>query len=136
MAMPSPSDAERLVGGLVEIHTTCASREEAVALADQLVRGRLAACGQVDGPILSTYYWKGVVEQAEEWRCTCKTTRGVSDACVAAILAGHGYETPQVVVIPVESTPAYAAWVDAAVGSGAGDDDSSGRAGPPGTRPV
>ncbi len=127
---------DQLVGGLVEIRTTFDSRDAAMGCAERLVRDCLAACVQVDGPVTSTYVWNGALEQAEEWRCGCKTTRAMSDACVAAILAGHGYETPQVVVIPVEATPAYAAWVDTAVGSHAGDDDFSGRAGSPGTRPV
>jgi len=115
--MPTPSAAGPLVSGLVEIRTTFASRDAAVACAERLVRARLAACVQVDGPVTSTYFWKGAVEQAEEWRCACKTTRATSAACIVAIIAGHGYETPQVVVIPVEVTPAYAAWVNASVGS-------------------
>lgn len=114
--MPTSAGAGPLVTGLVEIRTTFASRDAAMACAEQLVRERLAACVQVEGPVTSTYSWNGAVEQAEEWRCACKTTRTASNACIAAIVRGHGYDIPQVVVIPVEVTPAYAAWVNNAMG--------------------
>lgn len=102
--------------GLVEIRTTFASRGAAAGCAERLVAGGLAACVQIDGPIASTYAWRGAVETAEEWRCTCKTTTSRRDACVAGILASHEYQTPQVAIVPLEATSAYAAWVRASVG--------------------
>jgi periplasmic divalent cation tolerance protein len=112
--MPSPQPPP-LESGLVEVRTTFGSREAAEACAERLVRDSLAACVQVDGPVTSTYVWQGRIERAEEWRCGCKTTEAAAAGCVAAILAGHAYETPQVVVVPVQATAAYAAWVRAAV---------------------
>ncbi len=109
--MTTPPAAAPLVCGLVEIRTTFGSREAALSCADRLVRVRLAACVQVDGPITSTYAWQGAIERSEEWRCTCKTTRAAREACVASIKTGHEYETPQVVVTMLEATAAYAAWV-------------------------
>ncbi len=101
--------------GLVEIRTTFGSQAAAVACAERLVAGRLAGCVQVDGPLSSTYRWREAVETSVEWRCTCKTTAARRDACVAAIVADHEYETPQVTVVSLESSPAYAAWVRASV---------------------
>lgn len=112
--MPS-TDAAAIVPGVVEIRTTFASREDAAACAARLVAERLAACVQVDGPLLSTYRWQSAVESSEEWRCTCKTTGGRRDACVAAIVAWHPYETPQVTVVAVAATAAYVAWVQSSV---------------------
>lgn len=100
-----------LEAGIVEIHTTFGSRQEAAACADRLVAGRLAACVQVDGPVASIYRWQAAIETAEEWRCSCKTTLGRRDACIEALVAGHPYQTPQVTVVPVAATAAYAAWV-------------------------
>jgi periplasmic divalent cation tolerance protein len=108
----SPADLEE---GLVEIRTTFGSPAAASACAEQLVRERLAACVQVEGPLHSTYAWQGAVTVAEEWRCSCKTTATARGACVAAILAAHEYQTPQVVVVPLEATAGYAAWVRASV---------------------
>ncbi len=102
--------------GIVEIRTTFGSRCEASACAERLVADRLAACVQVEGPVTSTYRWQAAIETAEEWRCTCKTTLGRRDACIGAIVGGHPYQTPQVTVVPVDATAAYAAWVHDSVG--------------------
>lgn len=106
MASESP-----IADGIVEVRTTFAGRTEAEACAALLVERRLAACVQIDGPVTSVYRWKAAVETATEWRCTCKTTASRRAACVAAITAAHGYETPEVLVSPVEAGEAYAAWV-------------------------
>jgi periplasmic divalent cation tolerance protein len=84
----------------------------------RLVADRLAACGQVDGPVRSTYRWNGVVESAEEWRCTLKTTPALVEPCVQAVVAAHPYDTPEVLVARVHATKRYAAWVRASVGEG------------------
>jgi periplasmic divalent cation tolerance protein len=111
----TPEDLERSSSALVEIRTTCATEEAAAALAARLVRDRLAACVQIDGPVCSTYIWKGRPETATEWRCTCKTTMARSAACAAAIAASHTYETPEIVMAPITASAAYATWVSESV---------------------
>jgi len=102
---------------ILAISTTCGSRDAAEALGRRLVEARLAACVQVEGPIASIYRWQGAVETATEWRCLCKTTADREAACVAAILAAHDYQTPQIAVVRVAGSPAYAAWVGESVAS-------------------
>lgn len=96
---------------IVEVRTTFGDRAAAEDCADRLVRERLAACVHLDGPVASTYAWRGAVETAVEWRCTCKTTLERADACRAAIVARHPYELPEIVIATVVAAPAYAAWV-------------------------
>jgi len=112
------SDSGREPAGetIVEIRTTFGDRAAAEACADRLVRERLAACVQLDGPVASTYAWRGAVETTVEWRCTCKTTPERADACRAAIVAAHSYELPEIVITTVVAAPAYAAWVRESVG--------------------
>ena len=113
---PSPADAPPPDGDVVvEIRTTFPRRDDALACAERLVRERFAACAQVAGPITSVYRWEGAVETAEEFRCTCKTSRRRAAACTAALLAQHGYETPELLVTEARATPAYAAWVRSSV---------------------
>lgn len=100
---------------MIEVRTTLPSRAAADACADRLVGGGLAACVQVDGPIESRYVWRGSQERAAEWRCTCKTTPARQAACIAAILADHPYETPEILVVAATAAPGYAAWVRDAV---------------------
>ena len=100
---------------VVEIRTTFPRQDDALACAERLVRERFAACVQVDGPITSVYHWEGSVETAEEFRCTCKTSRRRAPDCTAAILGLHGYRTPELIVTESSATPAYAAWVRSSV---------------------
>lgn len=101
---------------IVEIRTTFGSRSDAEACAERLVERRLAACVQIDGPVRSTYRWQAAVEVAEEFRCTCKTTRDRMQACVEVLVGQHPYETPEVICVEVTAARAYAAWVMASVG--------------------
>ena len=105
----SPHDRDGAT--IVEISTTFADRAAADACAARLVRERLAACVQVDGPVASTYAWQGAVESAAEWRCTCKTTPGRAASCRAAIAAAHPYDVPEIVESRAVAAAAYAAWV-------------------------
>ncbi len=116
MTSPETRTAERGNDAtVIEIRTTFSRRELAEACARRLVADCLAACVQVDGPIQSVYRWQGVVESAEEFRCTCKTSPDRHEECVAALVAGHEYDTPEVLVTAVTASSDYAAWVRASV---------------------
>lgn len=96
---------------IVEIRTTFGDRSAAEACAARLVHERLAACVQVDGPVASTYAWRGTVESAVEWRCTCKTSPGRAAACRLGIAGLHPYDVPEIIETVVHASAAYAAWV-------------------------
>jgi len=115
--MPHPADAPLLVeaGAVVELRTTFSCRDRAAACARHLIERRLAACVQIEGPVTSIYRWQGVMETAEEFRCTCKTSVARAAACTAAILGMHEYATPELLVVAAQASPAYAAWVQAEV---------------------
>src|SRR5215471_16211205 len=62
------SDAGHRAGSeYLQVQTTTDSRAEAMDLARAAVEARIAACGQVAGPIASTYWWNDELERAEEW---------------------------------------------------------------------
>lgn len=115
LRMPDPAAPMPDHDAIIEIRTTFQRRADALACAERLVCERFAACVQVDGPITSVYRWEGTVETAEEFRCTCKTSRQRATDCTAAILAAHAYQTPEVIITEARATPAYAAWVRASV---------------------
>lgn len=110
-----PGLARAETSTVVEIRTTFASREAAQACAARLVADRVAACVQVDGPLQSTYRWQAAVEQATEYRCTCKTTPARMQDCTEAIARIHDYETPEILVATVSASAAYAEWVQSSV---------------------
>ena len=97
---------------IVEVTTTVGSEEAASKLAKQIVTARLAACVQIDGPLLSIYRWQGEICEAREWRCTIKTLASASAQLIDFIDENHPYEVPEVLVIDVEASSApYAQWL-------------------------
>ena len=85
----------------IEVHTTIDSKEGAQKIAEAIVSKRLAACVQVSGPITSTYWWQGQIEQAEEWVCTAKTRRELYSDLEQAIREAHTYDVPEILAVDV-----------------------------------
>jgi periplasmic divalent cation tolerance protein len=93
--------------------TTVATREQALALARDLVERRLAACAQISA-IHSVYRWQGAVEEGGEFRLLLKTPAHGYAALEAAILAQHPYALPAIHAIATAQAYApYAEWVEA-----------------------
>jgi periplasmic divalent cation tolerance protein len=96
----------------IQVMTTVDSREVAERIARILLEQRLAACVQIAGPIASRYWWQGEVAGSEEWLCLAKTERRLYGTVEQAILAGHPYDTPEVLAIPVSDGSAkYLDWL-------------------------
>ncbi len=92
--------------------TSCADREQAKALARALVELRLAACVQML-PIESVYEWQGKIEEAAEILLVCKIKRTDYAEAEKTILSLHSYETPEIVMLPIEQGfGGYLAWID------------------------
>jgi len=100
----------------IEATTTTDSRATARRIARALVDGRLVACVQIVGPIESIYRWQGRVETAREWLCLIKTTRTRLREVVAMVETLHPYDTPEIVVLPIDAgSRRYLDWLAAAV---------------------
>lgn len=89
-------------------------RASARALARALVDARLAACVNVVPGVESVYRWRGAVEQSDEVTLLIKTTRRHYPQLQQAIIAGHPYDLPEVIALPLaDGHPAYLHWVSA-----------------------
>lgn len=92
--------------------TNLPDAESARALAVQLVEQRVAACVNIMSPCHSIFRWEGKVDEAEEVPLLIKTTTARYAELEAAIRAGHPYELPEIVAVPLSrGLPAYLAWV-------------------------
>jgi len=58
---------------LIGVWVNCASEEEATRIAEEAVKRRLAACSNIRAPIVSSYHWKGRVENNREVPLLLKT---------------------------------------------------------------
>jgi periplasmic divalent cation tolerance protein len=97
---------------IIQVVTTGDNKDLMERIGKTAVANRLASCAQISGPIKSTYWWKGKIEETMEWVCTLKTTSGLY-AMVEDLIRGlHPYELPEIIAIDIEKAlPAYADWV-------------------------
>ena len=103
-------------GECCQVTTTLPERAAADRLATTLVEERWAACGQVVGPVESTYRWHGEVERATEWYCHLKTTLARVPGLAARVRELHPYDTPEIVVVAiVDGNPDYLRWIGESV---------------------
>src|SRR5260221_7314479 len=99
---------------VVLVLTNLPNRAAAERLADVLIEEKLAACVNILAPCRSVYRWKGTLQHDEEHPMLIKTTSERYAALEAAIRAGHPYELPEIIAVPIErGLQAYLAWVAA-----------------------
>ena len=87
----------------LQVITTTETREDARTIARETVRARAAACAQIAGPVTSTFWWKGRVEEGEEFLCIMKTTSRAYDFLEKTIRSLHRYEVPEIIALPLEA---------------------------------
>jgi periplasmic divalent cation tolerance protein len=96
----------------VMLYTTFPSLVEAEKAGKSLVEDRLAACVNILPGMISHYRWQGAVERAEEAVMLIKTRASLAEAVRAAVKTSHAYETPAILVLPIESVDeTYFAWI-------------------------
>jgi periplasmic divalent cation tolerance protein len=83
--------------------TTTADVEEAGRLGRILVEERLAACATIIPAVRSIYRWKGEIEDASETLLLLKTSDERVPALQERLITLHSYETPEFLVLPVDS---------------------------------
>ena len=96
----------------IQVITAIEKREDAEKIANALVEKRLAACVQIVGPIVSTYWWKGNIERAEEWLCIIKSKKDLYDVLEKSIKEIHPYETPEIFALSIAAgSEDYLKWL-------------------------
>jgi len=94
--------------------TAVAQRADADRLAADVIARNLAACVQIDGPIVSHYRWQGNVERSEEFRVCFKCLPQQLEALEQHVLAAHPYDTPEWLVVRAERVgEKYLSWAGA-----------------------
>jgi periplasmic divalent cation tolerance protein len=96
----------------VIVYTTWPSIVEAERAGRAIVERRLAACVNILPGMVSHYWWEGKLERAEETVMLVKTRATLAEAVRKAVKELHGYQTPAIMVLPVESVDAdYYRWI-------------------------
>ena len=110
--MAGTDAGRRESGDYLQVQTTTDSRAEAMGLAKAAVEARLAACGQVAGPVASTYWWNDEIERAEEWVVFFKLPADRYEALAEFLAERHSYDEPEIVATPIViGSPSFLSWL-------------------------
>jgi periplasmic divalent cation tolerance protein len=97
----------------IQVYTTLGKNGDAKTVAKAILEKRLAACVHILGPVRSMYWWKGEMEEDEEWLCVMKTRSDRYLKLEKALKAVHPYEEPEILAVPViKGSRGYFAWMD------------------------
>jgi periplasmic divalent cation tolerance protein len=90
---------------------TAPSQEEALKLANHLVKESLAACVNFF-PLRSVYKWQGEIHYDDEWQLLIKTDLDYFNILAARIQELHSYEVPEVIALPItQGAKPYLDWM-------------------------
>lgn len=99
-------------GAYLQVQTTTDSRAEAIELSRAAVEARLAACAQVTGPVVSTYWWDGGVQREEEWLVMLKLPAEKYQELQTFLAERHSYDEPEIIALPIiDGSAAYLNWI-------------------------
>ena len=110
----SDSDADERI---ILVYTTYPAAAEAEAAGRALVERRLAACVNILPGMVSHYRWEGAIERGQEVVMIIKTRAALAGAVSDAVKELHSYDTPAILVMPLESVEkSYLGWLLAETG--------------------
>jgi len=94
--------------------TSLGTRANCEKLAAEVVALSLAACVQVERPIVSHFVWQGRPERTEEFRLCLKCLPDKLSSLETYVLAHHSYSTPEWIVVRAEHVgEKYLSWAGA-----------------------
>jgi periplasmic divalent cation tolerance protein len=91
--------------------TTCPDKKTASSIVESLLADGLIACGQVEGPIESTYFWNGKLTKETEWRVQMKFVPKKIQQLEEEVMKLHPYENPQWTNWEAIASDGYHEWV-------------------------
>jgi periplasmic divalent cation tolerance protein len=91
---------------------TAPDLKTARSLAKSALQARLIACANLVPKIESHYRWRGKIESSAEVLLILKTTKSKLAALEKLVLAGHPYDTPEFLVLPLSAgSEKYLGWL-------------------------
>ena len=96
------------------VYITHANESEATKVTDFLIEHKFAACANIF-PIKSAYWWKGDIENNDEFVSIVKTIPENWEALKAEVEKIHPYDVPCIMKLKVEANPPYEQWIRDAV---------------------
>ena len=96
------------------VYITCKDKKEAETISMHLLKKRLIACANMF-PIKSMYWWKGKIENQNEFAIIAKTLEKNYGKIKEEVSKLHSYTIPCILKITAEANEKYDKWVDGEV---------------------
>ncbi|WP_445185143.1 divalent-cation tolerance protein CutA [Pseudonocardia sp. Cha107L01] len=97
---------------VLQVQVAAPSKEVATELARTAVEARLAASGQVAGPVTSVFWHHGEFGTGEEWQVVLKTTEERYPELEKHLVERHEWTNPEITAVPIVAGLApYLDWV-------------------------
>ena len=98
--------------GVIVVLVNTGSKEQAIAIANTLVKERLASCANIISPVRSIYRWKDAVQDETEHTMIIKTRASLFVKLERRVKQLHSYEVPEIVAVPiVAGAKDYLDWI-------------------------
>lgn len=96
----------------VLIYSTFPTKEAAEEVGQALVEQGLAACVNILPGMTAIYRWEDKIARDSEVVMIIKTALSRADAAMILVKERHSYDTPALVMVPIESgSPEYLSWI-------------------------
>jgi periplasmic divalent cation tolerance protein len=96
----------------IAVYATFPDFATAEATGRRVVEKGLAACVNLLPSMRSIYRWQGAIEEADEVVAIFKSRAGRAEVLIAALEEAHPYDTPAIVVLPIEKgSRRYLDWI-------------------------
>ncbi len=92
------------------VYITHSSEVEAQRISNHLIEKKMVACANIF-PIKSMYWWKGNIENDDEWVSIVKTIPQIWQPLQKEIEAIHPFDVPCIMKIEAEANDAYEKWI-------------------------
>ena len=97
----------------IELHCTYNNKSQAKLKANILIKKKLAACVHISQKIQSTYYWKGIIENDDEYLMIAKTHQSLFKQISHEIKMDHPLDCPQIYSLKIlEIEKEYLKWIE------------------------
>ncbi|WP_233359024.1 divalent-cation tolerance protein CutA [Thermomonospora amylolytica] len=76
-----------------------------------MVSGRLAASGQIFGPVIGAWWHAGEYGEGEEWVVLMKTSAARYPELERHLLEAHPWDNPEITTYPIGGPTPYLEWI-------------------------
>ncbi len=98
--------------GCIVVFCTVPSEEVGIEIAENIVRVRAGACGNLVPSLTSIYTWNGAMQKDNELLLIIKSEEKLFEKVEKIIKKIHPYEVPEIIALPiVNGNKEYLDWI-------------------------